>query len=232
MNERLELDDSLIDRLVDGELAEQEYCELLSTLESRPDGWRRCALAFLEAQMWRRDLRELRNECEPRRVELPAPRQQWSWKYSGLLSLTSAASFLLAFLTAAVLFQPGSSSQPIAPGVAQNPDPGRTVEQVVKSSPRALAASDSSGELRFMLSTDDGQRPIELPVFPVDDPRASMLLDEHATQPVELIRALQQMGYAVERRRQWAPLGPDRDKAVLVPIEELQITPVSARSYQ
>ncbi len=45
-----------MDRLVDGEVAEPERRALLSRLEQMPDGWRRCALAFLEAQAWREAL--------------------------------------------------------------------------------------------------------------------------------------------------------------------------------
>jgi hypothetical protein len=47
------VDERLFDRLVDGELADAERRELLLSLEQQPDGWRRCALAFLEAQSWR-----------------------------------------------------------------------------------------------------------------------------------------------------------------------------------
>jgi hypothetical protein len=47
------VDDRLVDRLVDGELADAERRELLLRLEREADGWRRCALAFLEAQNWR-----------------------------------------------------------------------------------------------------------------------------------------------------------------------------------
>jgi negative regulator of sigma E activity len=46
-------DDRLVDRLVDGELPDVERRELLLRFENEPDGWRRCALAFLEAQNWR-----------------------------------------------------------------------------------------------------------------------------------------------------------------------------------
>lgn len=46
----------LIDRLVDGELSHAARRELLVRLDSEPDGWRRCSLAFLEAQSWRGSL--------------------------------------------------------------------------------------------------------------------------------------------------------------------------------
>jgi hypothetical protein len=50
---RIPPEDVLIDQLVDGELPDAERRELLRRLEGEPDGWRRCALAFLEAQCWR-----------------------------------------------------------------------------------------------------------------------------------------------------------------------------------
>jgi hypothetical protein len=47
------LESRSLDRLVDGSLPEAERRKLLLQLESEPEGWRRCALAFLEAQTWR-----------------------------------------------------------------------------------------------------------------------------------------------------------------------------------
>ena len=47
------IDPALLDRLVDGEVGEDERASLLRTLDREPDGWKRCALAFLEAQAWR-----------------------------------------------------------------------------------------------------------------------------------------------------------------------------------
>jgi len=45
-----------IDLLVDGELDDEARRALLLRLDAEPDGWRRCALAFLEAQAWRGSL--------------------------------------------------------------------------------------------------------------------------------------------------------------------------------
>jgi hypothetical protein len=60
----------LLDRLVDGELSLQERAEVLRQLEHTPDGWRRCALSFLEGQSWRGELSALLTE---RRTPSPAP---------------------------------------------------------------------------------------------------------------------------------------------------------------
>jgi hypothetical protein len=54
-------DDTRFDRLVDEELSEEERRQLLGQLDDEPGGWRRCALAFLEAQCWRQAFGELPN---------------------------------------------------------------------------------------------------------------------------------------------------------------------------
>ena len=50
MNDKALQDDILFDRLVDGELSSTERRQLIASLDDRPGGWRRCALAFVEAQ--------------------------------------------------------------------------------------------------------------------------------------------------------------------------------------
>jgi hypothetical protein len=47
------IDRASLDRLVDGELDEPSRAALLRALDRQPDGWKRCALTFLEAQAWR-----------------------------------------------------------------------------------------------------------------------------------------------------------------------------------
>src|ERR1700759_5013413 len=65
MNEKVSNDDMVFDRLVDGELSTSERRSLLESLDARPDGWRRCALAFLEAQAWRQELGLLARSPHP-----------------------------------------------------------------------------------------------------------------------------------------------------------------------
>src|SRR5690242_10805193 len=50
-------DQRVFELLVDGELDEVRRRELLSRLDNMPDGWKSCALAFLEAQALRAVLR-------------------------------------------------------------------------------------------------------------------------------------------------------------------------------
>ena len=48
----------LIDRIVDGGLTPAQLRHAVGELDLAPDGWRRCALAFLEAQYWSEAFRE------------------------------------------------------------------------------------------------------------------------------------------------------------------------------
>jgi hypothetical protein len=55
--------ESRLDLLVDGELDDDERRALLDRLDTEPDGWKRCALAFLEAQCWGEALRPVAAEA-------------------------------------------------------------------------------------------------------------------------------------------------------------------------
>ena len=70
MNERFDFlgdgESQLLDRLVDGNLSVAEQRRLISSLETRPDGWRKCAMAFLEAHTWKAEFAELMSDRRPR----------------------------------------------------------------------------------------------------------------------------------------------------------------------
>lgn len=48
-----------LDRLVDGQLAPHEYRELLRQIDKDPDGWRQCALAFLQHQAIEKEMKAM-----------------------------------------------------------------------------------------------------------------------------------------------------------------------------
>ena len=58
MNNRSEssIDWLELDRLVDGRLSDDDYRQLLCQIDADPDGWRHCAMAFLEHQALQKEL--------------------------------------------------------------------------------------------------------------------------------------------------------------------------------
>ena len=126
------LDDRLLDRLVDGELDGPQRAHLLAAIDAEPGGWRRCAMAFLEAQAWEGALRNPQSHGAvasigmtqpPRRLRLPAP-----------LPLTGiAAAVLVAFVTGF-----------LARGT---PGPGPSAGGTTPVSPLALAPTEPAANV-------------------------------------------------------------------------------------
>jgi hypothetical protein len=92
----LENEDRWIDRLVDGELSGDERRALLARLAAEPGGWRRCALAFLEAQAWREAFAPVASTAGPvPAATLTSPKVQRLAVARTAVAL--AASLLMAF---------------------------------------------------------------------------------------------------------------------------------------
>ena len=96
-----------IDLLVDGELDEPERKALLLGLDTVPDGWKQCAIAFLETQLFKQSLRLWQNRVTPVHVTLSQPsiqataasrKRPWSRRFP-----MAVAVFVLAFLCGMML---------------------------------------------------------------------------------------------------------------------------------
>jgi hypothetical protein len=62
-----------LDRLVDGQLNRAEYRELLRQIEKDPEGWRQCALAFLQHQALGQELGQIHAPASGPYPESPLP---------------------------------------------------------------------------------------------------------------------------------------------------------------
>jgi hypothetical protein len=218
-------DDRLIDRLVDGELPEDERRALLLRLEAEPDGWRRCALAFLEAQAWRHSLGGLAREVSgtkptgvilslpetPRR--LLAPRLA-AWA-AGLL-----AAFALGWTTA-------GSSRPHTPQVADLPSPvpsppSRGPES--QKPPTAVAHQE-------VARPEAAPRPDPAPAkaLAVPGPSGRPAGPSTPAVPAYVRSLLERRGYLVEERRGMV-IGVSGGRRVVIPAEKVKIRYVGRRT--
>jgi hypothetical protein len=198
----------LLDRLVDGDLQGDEYRRLLLDLEKQPDGWRQCALAFLQAQALRR---EFQSQRQPHVVQRPlAATQPLASRRRRLVELLlAAAAGILIALPVGLLF-PRSSE------VATMPVPGTSSEAVKDkeaASPEQIeqeedAVEDWPPEYEWVLS------------------------EEGSAFPAGLARALESVGTRVRRERGLLPLETRDGRRFMVPIERVELTPVSFAQYR
>jgi hypothetical protein len=227
-------DDIRFDRLVDGELSPDEYKALLTALDDEPGGWRRCALAFLEAQAMSGELAALRRGQH----WIDAPAAVASRKASPPLRWTllpaMAASFLVAFILGVMLpslwpsGNRGAVSVPdLAAGVGKEPAAG-----YVSTQPRSV------GNARLVVSGPGGTQSEggELPIFELPGDASgslarSWLAPSEPALPIELIQELERRGHQVQRQQQYVPVNLEDGRHGVIPVESYQITPVSRRAY-
>lgn len=219
MSERIEPSalDVQIDRLVDGELGKREYRALLTLLDGEPDGWRRCAMAFLEAQALHIELPEI---CRATRTLSPtavrASRQSNAIVRSLSWVLAAAASLLLAFSLGWSVRSSRHNATPSVPVMAAaQPD-------VIAPQSQDVAAAEVPGQ-----ASDAGSN---LASAPFEEPSAAGAFDDTGVVPPDVQWALERLGYAILRDRQWAPLESGGGR-VFVPLEKVEIRPVSADAY-
>jgi hypothetical protein len=195
------VDDRLLDRLVDGELDGPERAELLRRLDAEPGAWRRCAVAFLEAQAWRHTLRDAPA------LDLSTPAKEESiafpmWRTAGRLT-GLAAAITVAFLTGFIArsgLGPQRDDQPYA--VVKQADGRPSVQKAEtiggsrSAQPLGLYASEAGA-----LDAEGGEpsRPPALPEY--------------------VRRQLERQGYEVQEDRKLISVALRDGRRVTVPVE-------------
>ena len=228
-------DDVLFDRLVDGELSNDERRKLLASLDDHPGGWRRCALAFVEAQAWRSDLKQIVRESDatpsPVRALAPLPARTGR---RGLRLFAVAACVLMAFTLGLAMREDGLSLQSATPNpgdelAAVTSVPPDTAPAPATSVPRANKAEEA---LTLWVRNEQGQaQPLRVPL--VDAATLDRQLGV-AFQPGLSDSArnhLRQRGFDVQSKQRYAPLWLENGRPMIVPVEDTRIVPVSQPVY-
>jgi len=231
MNDDL-LNDETLDRLVDGEMSADDRRQMIAALEARPDGWRRCALAFLEAQSWRGDMRRLVIDATRggEAAVVPASRiagerdagkaSRWSRLNA---ALAVAASLMLAF---------GLGSQVRWPGGVTGGD-DNSIALAPPSLPEAARPDGDDDAVTLVLNDSRGaEHRVEVPLV-----EGRRLGEDFAEAPQwsaspDLQRSLGEKGLGIHARRRYAPLYFEQQNQIVpmvVPVDDAVVTPVKRK---
>ena len=215
---------------MNGELSDGERRELLERLDRVPGAWRTCALAFLESQCWREELKgvgpQLTSETTKTAVVRRAPR-----RIRGTL-VAVAATFLVA-LSLGPLWRGFLSLRPMpsateVAGTGRNEDflpekPGRRAGSSGEASPVLAATSQT---VRAPDDADRGQQWIRIPVTqhsssePLSsEPLWTVPAANADAVPSELRDVLERAGCQVRCFRQLLPGSMEDGRRVVVPVQ-------------
>jgi hypothetical protein len=228
------IDERFLDRLVDNELDAADRHELLVTLDESPDGWRRCALAFLEAQAWRNDLRGAVGEPAP--AKAPAahaiPRRRLRAVRIGQAGLIVAV-VIVAFGAGWLIRPGGDDRRPVDSRTA----PFSVVErenEVEKRHDLPTADPEESGpdgkpDVRvagtLTLEVEDRGQPRTLRVPVIEGRGIDMrwLLEQPPAMRASVVRALERRGHRVEAHRQLVTFNLKNGRKLILPVDEVDV---------
>ena len=208
----------LLDRLVDGELDEGERQRLLLSLDAEPDGWRRCALAFLEAQALQQAFRSAPARAGTDVKHLTWPDRQGSRRVPRrLLSLAAVVliAFGVGFVTAPVR-HPGAAHR-------DGTNPAGTKSEGLHQSGGAFPAT-------WLMTSDRDGRAVPIPLFPAGGAETSPLATQPAI-PEYVRRQLERQGYEVRNDRKLVSVALKDGRTATVPVETVQYRFVGQRVY-
>ena len=222
-------DDILFDRLVDGELPSAERSALLSSLDAQPDGWRRCALAFLEAQAWRQASVQLVLEANRPSEVTSSSLEHKDHSRNQLHWLVLAASVFIAF-TLGLAFGDLPHPTPTATSGSSN---SMIAESAPQSESRELPRTFSPNDALTLWARDESGRAHPLRVPLVDAAALDRQLGSQfpSNMPANVRDQLHQRGYQVESKQRYAPLWLDNGRPLILPVEDAKIVPVSNAVY-
>jgi hypothetical protein len=225
---KLERPEGRLDRLVDGELSETDRRDLLLQLEREPEGWRRCALAFLEAQCWRQELGLMARSPE-RTSTQPAPDKasprfngpamQWAaWRQRLATALSMGACFLIAL----ALGRGWSGGSAHGPGTSQ-------VEMVTQpiglgEAPTVARPADKWEVVTLAADSPEGNsQTVNIPAVRRDAVDENLLQQAPDAIPPGVQRVLEQAGHRVQQQRQIVPIQMDSGHRLMVPVNQVEI---------
>jgi len=243
-----------LDRLVDGELTAENYREFLASLEDRVDGWRDCALAFLESQAFEKSFADVSASPPAKSVaslQKPDPHNSSSTAHSWIGVLAVVASLFLGLGLGALtvgafkydwLNLEAKQPPTITPMITKGDDPidKSTTDKVNRNAIAENGAAQSPAQsihqtayhsgapqLRGDLRMQVGGEELLLPVYDAEGYDPQWLENPPSDVPDAYLQQLRDRGHQVEHRRVLATIPLENGDFVVAPVEQVQVTPVN-----
>lgn len=236
------VDRQLLDLLVDGELDAARRRDLISQLAAAPGGWQQCALAFLEAQAWRVDLRDAAQEPASARVRsggAVSPRRPFvrRLRNSCLVALGIACAFAAGWLLHPAPATPltadaiapaprGNIQTPVVATQSDDEAPAKKAHDIEEPADVRIA-----GIVTFKFNDHGEEREMHLPVLEGPGIDIQKWLERPPAIRASAVQALERRGHKVETHRQLLTLNLKDGRKLLLPLDQVDVR-FAHRVYQ
>lgn len=197
-------------RLIDGELSFAEQRALLGTLDEAPDGWKRLALGLLEAETFRR---ELRNCAPPEPVATRISPEPAKRLIKRRMPAVAACAISLVCLG-------------LGMGIERMRRPVTAIADRAAPAAHAIAGNAPAQQTLKLVFADGpaGAQSVEVPVIDGQGGEAAGLLQQSAL-PEEVRRRLEAQGYVIHEERTYVPVSLANGRQGIAPISDVVVEP-------
>ncbi|MEN6558775.1 MAG: hypothetical protein ABFC54_11405, partial [Thermoguttaceae bacterium] len=196
--------------------------QLLAGLDRTPDGWRRCAMAFLQSQSWKEAFGAIAHTKSSPPVAAIAPRPRTRWIHSLRVVAAMAACFLLAFWVGSLI-----ERARIAPTVGSG-DLAKAVSAIPPKTPSAVAPSEP---LQMVTVSSPSSGTFRVPAVERPNVDARWLETVPPAMPDDVMQAFHRAGHHVEQHRELMPVSLQDGRRLIVPVDQVDVHYVGNETY-
>lgn len=252
----------MLDLLVDGELSDKERCQVLQYLEKTKNGWRDCAMAFLESAMFKESLNleseeeyppvswgeiteESRSGKHSPKTDHISPTRNLPDLFNKANLLMVAAGFLFAFLFYGIIFYiigfPGIPSQNILPNhVLVNKNHGMLPpgpqDQNHQVAPPLFSSKSPLSHTDMQYVTLDSCNPewkgMQIPCYSAKAVDAKNYLSHTNVLEDEQVKQFLEAGHEVDVTRQNIIMPANDGRKVVIPVDQVNVKFRPQTQYQ
>jgi hypothetical protein len=216
-------DQQLVELLVDGELDEGRRRELLSRLDGMRDGWKRCTLAFLEAQTLRAAMRARTQGS--RGAPQPAPAPSRTSAAGRAATWAGAAALVIVAFCGGWFLRPSEKVAAVATGPSierESDEPIPPVAPGDRDGPRT-SKLHLAGIVTLKIDDHGTPREVEVPVLAGSDDELRRLLEQPPAVEASVVQALERRGHKVAAHRQLVAVDLKDGRKLVFPIDQVDV---------
>ena len=231
----------LIERLVDGELSDEERELIVNRLDETVDGWRFCALSFLEAQSFREALKKSPQLGETPALsnQSPSISQRNNKRFSSdwrVRSLSAAAGFLVATVAIGGVVKFSGYSSSDLPGPASvvfheaptsnrsNTEPNVAIPIQKEANANSKLLADSITPQTVVLNNPaKGLSNITTPCLEIAQYDPEDLQFSNSAIPQEVVNHMYNVGGTISSHRDEYRFPLDDNRILIVPVDTYNV---------